>query len=364
MSKFKRIIKKIVFNKITYTIYRPFALLFGSHQIVDDPLKILHSYYEDQGLSAIVDNGISDEKKFNLAIIIPCYNCEKYIDECLNSIINQNIMGYTYEIIAIDDGSKDKTALKLSEWKEKIPNITIIHQQNKGAAAARNAGIKVAKADYLMFVDADDVLKENSITTLLTKAYSAHYDIVQGGFLYFFNDNLKEIRKSKDNSYLNGLPCGKVYKSALFSRIYFPENYWFEDTNNVFLIFREAKNATIIDDVIFYYRQHKDNTSNQNLKNPRRLETIYVTLKMIEDYEILYKEKDQFLFDTFLGQIFINFCRTKHLDKQCKKAIFALYCYIYDSIGLKEPTNKKYKDLVKSFETRNYSLFNLFLLAL
>lgn len=361
MSKLKRIVNKIVFNKVTYNLYKPFSLLFKSSKNIDNPLDVLHSYYSDNGTSALVKRGISEERKYNLAIIIPCYNCEKYIDDCLNSIINQNDLKYTFQIIVVDDGSSDNTISKLEKWKNKISDFTIISQQNKGAGAARNAGIKVAKSDYIMFLDSDDVLDKKAINTLLTKAYNEQCDVVQADFLYFFNDNLLDNKKPKDNAHLNGLLGGKAFKSTLFSNIHFPENYWFEDTNNVFLVFKEAQKKVIIKDVVFYYRQHKNNISKQDLKNPRRLETIYVTLRMIEDYRQKYKTSDQYLLDTFLGQIYINYCRTKHLDKKCKRAIFDIYFEIYKSMEIKSPSNKKYTDLVKALDTRNYNLYLLYL---
>ena len=92
-----------------------------------------------------------------ISVIIPCYNTEKYIAECLDSIINQT---YSYwEIICVNDGSKDGTLEILEDYRNKTPEkITVISVPNGGASAARNVGLKIAKGDYIQFIDADDLI--------------------------------------------------------------------------------------------------------------------------------------------------------------------------------------------------------------
>lgn len=89
-----------------------------------------------------------------ISVIIPVYNVEKYLDRCLNTVTNQS---YTdLEIILIDDGSKDCSGAKCDDWAKKDSRIKVVHQKNKGAGAARNAGLKIASGKYIGFVDSDD----------------------------------------------------------------------------------------------------------------------------------------------------------------------------------------------------------------
>ena len=98
-------------------------------------------------------------KKIKVSIIIPVYNVEKYLEECVNSILNQKIKNY--EIILVDDGSTDSSGEICDKMSANNQEITVIHQKNQGLSEARNSGIKKATGEYLMFVDSDDFINEN-----------------------------------------------------------------------------------------------------------------------------------------------------------------------------------------------------------
>lgn len=92
-----------------------------------------------------------------ISVIIPCYNTQSYITDCINSVITQTYQNS--EIICVDDGSTDNSPILLQEFKEKYPNrITVVSTANKGAPAARNLGLKMAKGEYIQFLDADDLI--------------------------------------------------------------------------------------------------------------------------------------------------------------------------------------------------------------
>ena len=102
-----------------------------------------------------------------LSIIIPLYNCEKYIRQCLYSIFRQEINESEYEVIVIDDGSKDNGCSLAYEYAKSHQNIRVIKQENQGVACARNNALEKAKGDYITFVDADDMLVSGSLKSLL-----------------------------------------------------------------------------------------------------------------------------------------------------------------------------------------------------
>ena len=103
--------------------------------------------------------------ELKVSIVIPCYNVDKYIEECLNSVLNQTYSNL--EVVVIDDGSNDGTRRILEEYQNRYRNIKLLIQKNKGMGSARNAGVRVCSGDYLLFVDADDYIQNDTIETLV-----------------------------------------------------------------------------------------------------------------------------------------------------------------------------------------------------
>lgn len=114
-----------------------------------------------------------------LSIVIPLYNKEKYIDRCLKSLLAQDISPNEYEIIIVDDGSKDSGGLIAHNYAEKHVNIQFFSQENAGPSAARNRGLEAAKGDYIYFLDADDFLAANVLNCLLELSEQNNLDILE-----------------------------------------------------------------------------------------------------------------------------------------------------------------------------------------
>jgi glycosyltransferase involved in cell wall biosynthesis len=117
-----------------------------------------------------------------VSIIIPVYNTEKYLHECLDSVIAQTIFNKT-EIILVDDGSPDKSPQICDEFAMKFTNISVIHQKNAGVSAARNAGIKKAQGKFIGFVDSDDCILADMFEQLLIAAEHTNADMSFCGFV-------------------------------------------------------------------------------------------------------------------------------------------------------------------------------------
>ena len=114
-----------------------------------------------------------------LSIIIPLYNCEKYIKQCLDTIFRQEMNESEFEVIVIDDGSKDSGYSLASEYAKRYQNIIVIKQENQGVACARNNALEKATGDYVTFVDADDMLVFGSLGKLIKIAVDNKADIVK-----------------------------------------------------------------------------------------------------------------------------------------------------------------------------------------
>ena len=164
-----------------------------------------------------------------ISIVIPVYNAELYLEECLNSVVVQNFN--EYEIVIVDDGSADRSGEICDRYAQKHENISAIHQKNRGASAARNAGIREAKGRYIAFVDADDTVEENYLGKL-------YMDMQPDGFVACSLNKRKNQAERKvlspaeaqisvfsENGML-GFPFGKVFDRDLIleKNIFFQED--------------------------------------------------------------------------------------------------------------------------------------------
>lgn len=113
-----------------------------------------------------------------LSIILPVYNVEKFIADCLQSLETQDLPKEEYEIICVDDGSPDNAAQVIEEYQKKYSNIRLIRQSNSGVCVARNNGLKAAQGEYIWFIDPDDYIQANCLGTMIKKLYDANADLI------------------------------------------------------------------------------------------------------------------------------------------------------------------------------------------
>ncbi len=136
--------------------------------------------------------------KVRLSIIIPVYNAEDYLDRCLESIFEQSFP--SYEVILVDDGSTDSSALICDRYSATDPRFRTIHKENGGVSSARNAGINLAKGEYLMFVDSDDALLPDALDRMMEGVVNE--DVVIGGYTVFIGGVPgKEVLPRRNRSY-------------------------------------------------------------------------------------------------------------------------------------------------------------------
>lgn len=138
-------------------------------------------------------------ERIAVSVIIPVYNVEKYLTECLDSVVSQDMQNM--EIICINDGSTDGSAEILSAYEKMDSRITILNQENKGLSYARNIGIDHAKGDYLFFLDSDDCLAENALKNLYEIATKERVDILTFDIECFYETEQLKKREYKDNYY-------------------------------------------------------------------------------------------------------------------------------------------------------------------
>jgi glycosyltransferase involved in cell wall biosynthesis len=193
-----------------------------------------------------------------LSFILPCYNVEKYIAECLDSLYVQDIPEEEYEVICVNDCSPDGTRDIIIDYQQKHPNLILIdHEINKKQGAARNTGTKAAKGEYVWFVDPDDYVTANCLQLIITKAMQSRLDILQ------FNVEITDKAKFPDFDSSNLkqesiIQTGKAYLQMIMNihwgrtvevwrRVY---NRDFLNVNHIF--FPESFNVG--EDAVFFYQ--------------------------------------------------------------------------------------------------------------
>lgn len=132
-----------------------------------------------------------------LSIIIPVCNVEKYIGPCLESIYRQGLSDGDFEVIVVNDGSTDNSMKVVEDIRLHHHNIQIIHQDHAGPSVCRNEGMEMAKGEYVLFVDSDDLLMDNGLTVLLKKALDTSADMVIADFMRLNDDEITSVYDSQ-----------------------------------------------------------------------------------------------------------------------------------------------------------------------
>lgn len=209
-----------------------------------------------------------------ISIIIPVYQAEKYLRDCLDSVVQQNLNDY--EVLCIDDGSTDHSADIIKQYTQKYPFVRYFYQTNRGVSAARNRGLQEASGKYVMFIDADDWIKKNTLKDLFQKAEQFHTDIlVYGGQASPFFETSEWIRDglfTKNKLYIKNSIRALFYETGsrpfvfnkLFSRkllngISFAEHITIsEDQAFLFLVFPKAQRILYTNKNVYRYRIAND----------------------------------------------------------------------------------------------------------
>ena len=209
-----------------------------------------------------------------LSIIVPVYKVEDYIHKCISSILNQTFIDF--ELILIDDGSPDNCGAICDEYAKKDKRIVVIHQKNKGLSAARNAGLDIAKGDYITFVDSDDSISENAYSDnidILLKDNSI--DVLEYPYKmgYYKEVNLKTDATKhvygKENIFIYWTKkapnvWNKIYKKIIFKEVRFPYGRVYEDFYILPDISENTSHLYVSDKGIYFYLLREDSLSNGN----------------------------------------------------------------------------------------------------
>ncbi|MEG0844245.1 MAG: glycosyltransferase family 2 protein [Romboutsia sp.] len=284
----------------------------------------------------------------DVSIIIPVYNMEKYLEECLESVFNQTYSNI--ELIIVNDGSTDKSKYIIEKYIEKYKNIIFIDQKNQGLSTARNNALKLATGKYVLFLDSDDFLDKECIELIYNKAIKTNSDVVIMGYtmVYSTKQNIEVDYKKYVNSnefysgsfianlmledIIEGYSCNKLIKikNLRKNNLKFEPDKYIEDLYPIFKHIYNCDKITFVNKCLYNYRQREDSLSHST------------NIKLINDYSHARKEVLSYVKDK------------KDLNRD------SIFIFNYNSfrtiISLLNKLNNKSNNIYRTFYTRGYKI--------
>lgn len=207
-----------------------------------------------------------------LSIITPVYNTAEYLSVCIESLLQQGISTDEYEIIFIDDGSVDNSAIILDEYVSKYPNMLVVHKVNGGVSRARNIALDLAQGEYIWFIDSDDFIEKNVLSDIQELAKSNAPERIQLNMYHmksdYFTEEEEKLYKQKKLIPGKRLICSAVYRKECIEKE--KTRFHPELTSNGDLVFGyelkksigDYKNVVTYDPVVYFYRNNGNSITN------------------------------------------------------------------------------------------------------
>lgn len=300
-----------------------------------------------------------------LSIIIPVYNVEKYVEKCIRSCECQDISKSDYEIIVINDGSKDNSLEVVNRVADEFANVRVFSQPNAGLSAARNKGMHEAQGDYYMFVDSDDWIAENCLGMLVEKLRNEQPDA-----LAICAANVKNGEYIRRQSYTDGTPipgrdllvrgvspCApfSIWSAKFFKKynLTFFEGIFHEDSEFTPRAYYFAEKVSFTNEIIYYVRQNP-NSITRSVNPKKSFDLVNVVCTHLAHFATFVDVRYRYIFHNmvsiYLNNALFNIVQAdKENHRKLNEAIYKNRC-LFDN--LRHSTSFKYH--LEAF------LFNLF----
>lgn len=291
-----------------------------------------------------------------ISIIIPCYNVESYIDQCILSLVNQTIGVDSLEIITVNDASTDHTLNHLLALEQLYPqSIMVINcGQNGKQGKARNIGLSYANADYISFVDADDWVEPSAYEKMYKKSKKYNCDAVAAGYKpetsrtsspmgpngkkdqYYIIENDEERGGFVGVDFGAGF-AGNLYRKSMLidNQIYFPEGYYYEDDYWYVLSMHYIHSAYIIGEDFYHYYQHPDSTIHKH-NSLHQLDRAHVEKLKLEElvkrgiyerFPTLYEH--EFIRRYYMDMLYVLFTQFDECNYSFVRTLHNETCHIF-----------------------------------
>ena len=239
--------------------------------------------------------------EIKVSVIIPIYNVEEYLKECLDSLVNQTLNGI--EVLMVNDGSTDTSGEIAESYAKKYPNFYLETKSNGGQGQARNYAISHAKGEYITFLDADDYVSEDAYEKMYQMSENGKIDIITGNVkrfnskkcynsslhIHVFKDNIKNTHIIKNPELIyDTTSCNKLFKLEFWkeNNLKFPEGVLYEDIPLTIIAYFKSKSTTILKDFVYYWRVREGltkSTTQQRADINNFLDRLYC-LKVVDKF--------------------------------------------------------------------------------
>lgn len=253
-------------------------------------------------------------------IVIPVYNTEAYLQECVKSVIKQTFKGL--EIILVDDGSTDSSPSLCDTLAQQDERIRVVHKKNGGLSSARNAGVLIAKGQYIGFIDSDDYIHPEMYQQMYDAIQAYHSRIICCGRYDVYTDHtqiglvpqkeevisyVEGIRRILTWNGMDGSACDKVFELSLFQNLSFPEGELNEDVAVMYRLIQRAESMALIP-MPFYYYRHRGGSITLNGFGKAQLDSLKHSGELLryleENIPELISEATYYRTQTLMGTIF------------------------------------------------------------
>lgn len=294
-----------------------------------------------------------------VSVIIPVYNVEAYLPKCIESVQNQTEKDI--EIILVDDGSTDSCGAICDRYAKEDERISVLHQENGGLSAARNAGIRVASADYLLFIDSDDYVDSDLVERAFSAALENGADIVAYGY--------QKVTENGDVSFVYDLPadlpsvafslaevpsallmapsaCNKLFRKSLFENLGFPPRVWYEDLRTVPKLYPQVSKIVCLHGFYPYKYLARQNSimTSGNIERTKtdRIAAVDSVLSFYKEAGLYEKYKPQLEWLYFFHGYFLPCREIMNFSGDSKTAMQALKANLAEKIRGFIPQNSPY----------------------
>ncbi|SMP47318.1 glycosyltransferase family 2 protein [Fibrobacter sp. UWB10] len=277
-----------------------------------------------------------------VSVVVPVYKVERYLENCIKSILNQSFKDF--ELILVDDGSPDNCGELCDFFARKDPRIRVVHQKNGGLSKARNSGIDIATGDYLTFIDSDDFVFPNYLEILVKTSVAYGADLSVCGYCRCKeNDSMKTIEESLHNSVelfhddkmnvffttkkIGTTAWGKLYKKKLFKHLRFPIGRYNEDAFTTYLTIHEANLICVCSYIGYVYRENEQSIMNESY-SMRKMDSVDASVERALFIEKNYPDLTGLAYRSIIyscNQIILSMGRAKICDVSVLRKLQPLY---------------------------------------
>ena len=258
----------------------------------------------------------------DLSVIVPVFNTERFVGDCLDSILAQDVT-FDVEVVAVNDGSTDGSLKVLQSRAKRDGRLRIVNQENKGFSGARNAGIDASRGRALCFVDSDDMLAPGHLKALWSGLTKDFEGFVSGTYTKMNEGG--DILAAVKGPRIHGAPWSRLFRREQWSDIRFPEGFWFEDTLIAYCI-KSRYTERFVQDAGYLRRVRTDSITATHDSSPKSLDSFWVVEEMIDWCHRLGISLERVYEQTVVqfGSLLWN--RTRSLGDYQKRCLFVCCC--------------------------------------